>query len=150
MFGGIVSLWLAIARLRADHWPELEAEIFGTGRIHRAFAAATRHRPEFTRLEWVAAFYPDPDPSPAFVAAVLEELGCALGFAPEEEGLHPRDPLGFWDPEADFADVFFRMERAFDVTLPRSQWAAWDGTFDGLLRWVDDRRTTDAAPPARD
>ena len=145
--GGVVSLWLLVGRLRTGVWPELEAETFGTGRTHRAFASATRHRPSFSRAKWVATFYPGPVPPPGLVADVLEELGRGLGFHPEEEGLHPRDPLGFWDPEVDFADIVRRLERAFEVPATPDPWRGWDGTFDGLVRWVTSRSPAATGDP---
>ena len=107
--------------------------LFST-RDERAFHRALEARPGSDGAAFHRTFYQDSNVPADLTARLRAELEAALGA--ELDSLHPRDPLELLDPEVDFADVFFRLERAFGVTLPRAEWPAWDGTFDGLARWV--------------
>ena len=142
------SAWLVTAWVRHGEPPELNLSPLFPTRDERAFHRTLEARPGLDDDAFFAAFYADTGVPPDLPARLRADLAAALGFDREElESLHPRDPLGLLDPEVDFADLFWRLERTFGITLPRAEWATWDGTFDGLVRWVRIRSAARAGEP---
>jgi hypothetical protein len=71
-------------------------------------------------------------------------LEDAIGF--NFRGLRPDHDLLVATRELDWADIFYRMEREFSVSIPKEAWSEFDRTFDSLVKTVASRMMQNRPP----
>jgi hypothetical protein len=134
----IVCAYVGIELLRTGEPPELNLEMslspLGPTREEREFRRRLRDRRTRNGVEFYDAFYSNRGVPPQLPGKLRESLELMIGL--NLGALWPGDNLIAAEPELDWADVFYRMERDFDVTLPREAWGEFDGTFDSLVQMI--------------
>jgi hypothetical protein len=113
-------------------------------RAEREFRRSLAERPQLNGDAFYEAFYAKseiPRQIPIRMRGMLED---AIGFI--FGGLRPDDDLVVATEELDWADIFYRMEREFSVSIPKEAWSEFDRTFDSLVKTVASRMMQNRPP----
>jgi len=134
----VVCLYVVIEWLRTGLPPELNFEMslspLGSTREEREFRERLGDRRKRNDDEFYNAFYSHRAVPSQLPGKLRESLEMMIGL--DLGALWPCDNLIAAEPELDWADVFDRMERDYDVSLPREAWDEFDGTFDSLVQMI--------------
>jgi hypothetical protein len=129
-----VCALVVVEWLRTGEPPELSLSPLIPSRVEREFRRTLCSRPELGDDDFYATFYADSQIPKSLVVRLRKSLECAFGL--DFAGLHPADNLIVADGELDWADVLFRLNREFGITLTREMLANFDGTFDNLAKLI--------------
>lgn len=101
----------------------------------RSFHRTLRSRRKLSDDEFVEAFYSGSGVPHDVPVRLRRELANALGV--DLAGIHPNDNITHADDELDFADIIYRIERAFGVTMHSNACSMdLDVTFDALVHSI--------------
>jgi hypothetical protein len=143
--GGVASMFLIFDLpvcllvfwewMRAGEMPDLNFEPLLPCAERRELYQRWRERPQLADAAFYQTFYAESGFPCETVYGVRREIESIVGRS--LAGVHPGDDMGLADVEIDFADVFFRFDRVFKVTIPwRTMAPTIDLTFDSLVRLV--------------
>jgi hypothetical protein len=140
VIGAILAFDLPVCALVVFEWlrtgqpPELSLSPLIPSREEREFRRILRTRPKLNDDDFYATFYSDSPIPKSLVVQLRKSLECAFGL--DFGALQPTDNLILADPELDWADIVFRLNREFGIRLTNEMFGKFDGTFDSLVALV--------------
>jgi hypothetical protein len=103
----------------------------------REFRRSLAERTQLNDDAFYDAFYAKSEMPRQIPIRIREMLQDAIGI--DFGGLRPDDDLVVASDELDWADIFYRVQREFSVSIPKEAWSEFDGTFDSLVKMVAGR-----------
>lgn len=108
----------------------------------RAYQAELAKRPRLDDDQFFEKFYAGTG-VPKAIPIRLRKLLCQRIIGDDLSALYPEDNIALIYDGLDFADVLYRVEREFDVAIPRATWKTGenlggeiDGTFGSVVRYL--------------
>ncbi len=110
----------------------------------REFRRSLAERTQLNDDAFYDAFYAKSEMPRQIPIRIREMLQDAIGI--DFGGLRPDDDLVVASDELDWADIFYRVQREFSVSIPKEAWSEFDGTFDSLVKMVAGRMMKNRRP----
>lgn len=136
-----VCAWVAIQWLITGEPPDLTLEPLVPSREQRQLHRELRERPALSDAELYNKFYVEssiPEDLPGRVRKCVERwVECNV------DAIHPSDCLGHLDGELDGVYLLHEVHREFGIRIPDERLQQLDGSFDSLLKCVDEIRCSD-------
>lgn len=146
VFGLPVCILVLIEWLRTGEPPELSLSPLIQCREEREFHRNLRKRQKLNDGDFYDTYYANSGIPRRFPMELRMSLEGVFGL--DFAALHPADNLIYADVELDWADLICRVNREFDIAIPKDEVRELDGTFDSLLRCIvqNHRKTTTGGP----